>query len=185
MIETDTVIAILECEHALDFVRLDHRCQYIMHRQWSLARRPILPAQIIRHGEDAAEIVGWMSPFGGEPGVVEVKPAVHCADVERRHNRFELVRRSRNSRTARQCGACNDGAKQLGAGREVQCLKTAGKRVHETVMRNLVGKLAIDALVADKIGDVGKLRVPVRTLRRAHVNRGHDVSATSCPCVAH
>ena len=42
-------------------------------------------------GEDAAEIVGGVAPLGGEPGVVEVEPADHGADVERGLHGIELV----------------------------------------------------------------------------------------------
>jgi hypothetical protein len=43
-------------------------------------------------GEDAAQVVRRVAPFGGQPGVVEVEPADHGADVEGRLHRIELVR---------------------------------------------------------------------------------------------
>src|SRR3989454_8922191 len=39
-----------------------------------------------------------VAPLGGEPGVVEIEPADHGADIERRLHRVELVARSRHLR---------------------------------------------------------------------------------------
>ena len=44
----------------------------------------------IGNGENAAEIVGGVAPLGGQPGVVEVEPANHGADVEGGLNRIKL-----------------------------------------------------------------------------------------------
>ena len=91
VVETDAVETVLQCDHALYFVRFDHRCQHIVHRQRILARGTILPAQVIGHGQDAAEVVRRVAPFRRKPCVVEIEPAVHRADVECRHHGVEFV----------------------------------------------------------------------------------------------
>ena len=45
-----------------------------------------------------------MAPFGGEPGVVEIEPADHRADVERRLHRVELELRARHLGAVRRHG---------------------------------------------------------------------------------
>ncbi len=173
VVEADPVVAVLEREHALDLVRLDHRLEHVTHRQRRPARRPGLPAQIIRHREDAAEIVGRVAPLGREPGVVEVEPAVHGADVERRHDRVQLVRGPGHARAAGQRRAGHDRAEQLGTGRVIERLEPAGERVHQAVMRGLERKITVDLGVAYVVGDIGDFPVPVGTLRRANIDVGH------------
>ena len=51
----------------------------------------LLAVEIVGEGEDAAEVVGGMSPFGGEPGVVVVQPADHDAEVEGGADGIEFV----------------------------------------------------------------------------------------------
>jgi hypothetical protein len=57
MVESDAVVTVFECEHALNLVRLDHRGQHILHRQRILADRTILTAEVIGHCEDATEVI--------------------------------------------------------------------------------------------------------------------------------
>ena len=52
-------------------------------------------------------------------------------------------------------------------------LKAAGQRVHQAVVRGLVGEIAIDLGIADEVGDVDEFLVPVRTLRRANIVCSH------------
>jgi hypothetical protein len=94
------VEGIFQRQHALDLVRLDHRAQHVADRQRLRAAGKIASRQVVGHGEDAAEIVGRVAPFGREPGVVEVQPADHAADVEGRRHRVELVARARHARAA-------------------------------------------------------------------------------------
>src|SRR6478672_6654711 len=86
MIEPDAVEAVLEREHTLDLVRLDHRGEHVFYGEL-LA----VPRQPVSGPEYPAEVVRRMAPFGGEPGVVEVEPTDHGAEVERRLHRIELV----------------------------------------------------------------------------------------------
>jgi hypothetical protein len=48
----------------------------------------------IGNGKNAAQIVRGVAPLGGQPGVVEVEPANHGADVERSLHRIELKSRA-------------------------------------------------------------------------------------------
>src|SRR3972149_4983666 len=50
--------------------------------------------QPVRAGEYAAQVVRRMAPLGRKPGVVEVEPANHRADVERSLHRIELELRA-------------------------------------------------------------------------------------------
>ncbi|CAB3773046.1 hypothetical protein LMG29739_06363 [Paraburkholderia solisilvae] len=90
MIEPDLVERVLERDAALNFVRLDHADQDVFHRQRLFARCDGVARQPVGGGENAAEVIGRMAPFGGEPGVVEVEPADHRADIERGLDRIEL-----------------------------------------------------------------------------------------------
>src|SRR6185369_4677481 len=89
---TDAVETVLERDHTLNFVRLDHAGQHFTHREGFFARRDVDARQVVGARKYTAQIVGWMTPFGGEPGVVEVEPADHAADIECCHNRVELER---------------------------------------------------------------------------------------------
>ena len=53
-------------------------------------RFPFGSAKVIGQSQDAAQIIRWMTPFGGEPGIVKVEPTNHSADIKRGVNRFEL-----------------------------------------------------------------------------------------------
>ena len=105
VIETDAVEAVLERQHALDFVRLDHGGEDVAHRQRLLAQQNRAARQIVREREDGAEVVGRMAPFRRQPGVVEVEPAHHGADAERAHDRIQLVAGARHARPAGHRGA--------------------------------------------------------------------------------
>ena len=100
VIEADAVEAVIQREHALDLVRLDHRGQHVAHRERE--RATPAAARVVRDGEDRAEVVGRMTPLGREPGVVEVEPADQRADVERGRDGIELVARARHARAAAQ-----------------------------------------------------------------------------------
>src|SRR4051812_35475285 len=111
MVEADAVEAVLEREHALDLVRLDHCREDVAHEEWL----PRIPGNPIRYRQDAAEVVRRMAPLGGEPGVVEVEPADHRADAEGRLYRIELKLRPGHLGAVRHHRAWHDGAEELGA----------------------------------------------------------------------
>ena len=84
-------------------------------------------------GEDAAEIVGGMAPLGGQPGVVEVEPADHGADVEGGLHGVELIAGAGHARAVGHDGAGDDGAEELGAGGIFEGFKAAAERVDQAV----------------------------------------------------
>src|SRR5579871_991919 len=90
VIQSDTIEAVLEREHTLDLVRFDHAGQYIAYLWRCLALHDGLAREIVRNREYAAQTVGRMSPLRCEPGVVEIEPADHCADVEGRLDGVQL-----------------------------------------------------------------------------------------------
>ena len=91
MVEPDTVEAVLQRQYTLDFMRLYHRGQNIPHDKRRIALGAVLPAQIIGDGQDAAQIVRGVAPFGSQPGVVEVQPTDHCSYVESGGHGLEFV----------------------------------------------------------------------------------------------
>ena len=107
-------------------------------------------------GEDGAEIVGGVSPLGGEPGVVEVEPADHGADVEGGLHGVELIAGAGDARAVGNDGAGDDGAEELGAGGVLEGFKAAAERVDEAVLRGGVGEVAVDLVVEGVVGDVGE-----------------------------
>jgi len=94
VIQADAVKAVLERDHALDFMRLDHAGEHLAHRERLAAAANRLARKPVGGGEDAAQIVRGMAPFRRQPGVVEVEPADHGADIERRLHRVELELRA-------------------------------------------------------------------------------------------
>ena len=176
VIQPDTVVAVLERQAALDLMRLDHRGQHVLHRQRRFPGGTILPAQVIGNREDAAEVVGRMTPLGRQPGVVEIEPANHCADAEGRHDGLQFIRCAGHARAPGQRRSGHDRAEQLRAGRVVEGLETTGEGVHQAVVCGLESEFAVDVDITDVICDIRQLRVPVGPLRGASSQVRHVVS---------
>ncbi len=94
VVEADFIEAVFQREAALDFMRFDHRREHVLNRERLPADRHCVTRQPIGGRENAAQVVGRMPPFRGQPGVVEIQPADHRADIERGLHRIELERRS-------------------------------------------------------------------------------------------
>src|SRR5208337_4594370 len=77
-------------------MRLDHGGQYIFHYQWFFALCYGLSGDIICSSENSTKIIRWMAPFCSQPGVVEVQPADHSADIEGCLYRIQLKLGARN-----------------------------------------------------------------------------------------
>ena len=118
-----------------------HRQQRLRDRGHGVAREPV------GRGEDAAQVVGRMAPFGGEPGVVEIEPADHRADVEGGLDRVELELGARHLGAVRHDRARHDRAEQLGAGGILERLEAAAERVDQAVAGGFVGELAGDLVL--------------------------------------
>jgi hypothetical protein len=128
-----------------------------LHGQRRLAFATRGTGQPVRRGENAAQVVGRVTPFGGQPGVVVVQPADdapmsqaawtgsswNCVPGTGRHGE----RRCRDDRS-----------QQLGALRKAQGQQATAERVHQAVAGGVVGFVRTDFVVGDVVDDV------VRTL---------------------
>lgn len=93
MVKADSVERIQKGKSTLDFMCLDHRLEDVPHDEGLP-----LASQMVRYGEDSAEVIGWMTPFCSQETVIEVKPANLGADIEGTADRVELVICSRYPR---------------------------------------------------------------------------------------
>ena len=150
----DPIKAVFQRQHALDFVRLDHGGQNVFNRQRRLALRHAGAGNPVGRGQDAAQVVGGMAPFGGQPGVVEIQPADHGADVEGRQDGVELEGCARHLGAIGDCGARYHRPQQLGAGRVAQCLEAAAQCVHQAVAGGIKRFCAGDLGVVYVVGNV-------------------------------
>ena len=74
-----------------------------------------------------------MAPFGGEPGVVEVEPANHGADVEGGLHGIELIACAGHARAVGNDRAGHNGAEKLGAGGIFERFEAAAQRVDQAM----------------------------------------------------
>jgi hypothetical protein len=144
VIQSGAVETVLKSQDTLDFVSLNHRGEYIAYRQFRPGAPGIRPVQIVGDGEYRAQIIRWVTPLGREPGVIEVEPANHRADVKGGLYRIEFERRPRDARPVGECCAGYQRPHELSAGRVDERLKTAGERVEQTVACRLIGEIAVD-----------------------------------------
>jgi len=97
-----------------------------------------------------------MSPLRRQPGVIEVEPANHRANVERSLHRIKLVPCARNARAMRINGPLHNRPQQLGACRILQRLQTAAQRIDQAIPCGLVRKLALDFIIQRVVSDIGE-----------------------------
>lgn len=72
-----------------------------------------------------------MTPFSGQPAVVEVEPSDHGTDVEGTVDRVQHIGSTRDLGAVGHDGARDGRAEQLGALLEAEALKTAAQSVEE------------------------------------------------------
>ncbi len=154
VVEPHPVEAVLQGHHALDLVSLDHGGEDVADDQGLLAACHCGARQPVGGGEDAAEVVRGVAPFRGQPGVVEVQPADHGADVEGRLYRIELELRAGHLGAVGHHRPGHDRAEHLGARRIGQGLEPAAQSVRQTQARGVVRLLAGDVVVESVLGDV-------------------------------
>jgi hypothetical protein len=95
-----------------------------------------------------------MAPLGCQPGVVEIEPANHGADVESRLHRVKLITRARHACAVGNHRSRHDGPEELGARRIFECLQSAAEGVDQAMLSGAVSKLAVDLVIEDIAGDV-------------------------------
>ncbi len=154
MIEPDLVERVLERDTALNFVRLDHADQHVFHRQRFLARCDGTAREPVGRRQNSAEVIRRVAPFGSQPGVVEVQPADHGADVEGGLNGVQLERRARHLGAVGDDRAGHDRSHQLGAGRVGERLESATERIDQAVTRGVQRERAVDRKIQNVIDDI-------------------------------
>lgn len=126
VVETDGVEGVLQRQHTLDLVGLDHALEHVADLEHlAVAEVPsgaVGARDPVGYGQDTAEVVGGVAPFGGQPAVVVVEPADHGADVEGAVYGVELVGGSGDAGAIGDDRAGHDGAEEFGAGLEFQSL---------------------------------------------------------------
>src|SRR5437667_5469445 len=129
MIKSYAIEADFERQDALYFVSLNHGGQQVGYGVTAIRR---CPADEVGYGEKRAEVIGGMSPFGCEPGVVEIQPADKRADVERGGHRVQFELRTRDAAAVRHDGSWHGGAEQFCACRIIQRQQAAAEGVQKT-----------------------------------------------------
>ncbi|MNS52769.1 hypothetical protein D3C72_854950 [compost metagenome] len=163
VVQADPVEGVLQRQHALDLVRLDHRQQHVVHGRWWASQRSRIAAEPVGYGEDAPQVVRGVAPFGGQPGVVEIQPADHRADVERGLHGVKLERRAGHLGAVWHHGAGHDRPQQLLARRVFQRFQAAAQRVDQAVACGLVRQAALDLVVENVVRDIGQHLVGIGT----------------------
>src|ERR1700722_19147004 len=97
-----------------------------------------------------------MAPFRSQPGVVEVEPANHGANVECSLNGIELKAGAWNTRAVGNNCARHDRAEQLAACGILKRLESAPERVDQAIPRGPIRKIAVDLEIQCVVGDVSK-----------------------------
>ena len=95
-----------------------------------------------------------MAPLGGEPGVVEIEPADHRADIERRVHRLKLPIGAGNARAVRQGRAGDHRAQMFRAFGIAQREQAAAEGIHEIIARGIDGFATVGDIIRRIIRDV-------------------------------
>ena len=170
VVQTHAVEAVLQRQHALDLMRLDHRGQYVAHGQRIFAFGEVAARNVIGHGKDRTKVVRRMTPFGCQPGVVEVEVADQHAQVERGLGGLQFMAGARHTGPALHLRAGHHRPQQARAARELHRQHGAGEAVHQAVAGGGIGLVAVDLVVADVIRDILHDLVVIRPFGRANAN---------------
>lgn len=135
VVETDLVEGVLERENTLNLMGLDHGLEDVLDGE-DLAAGDVSSGAVgagdpVGHGEDTTQVVGGMTPFGGQPAVIVVEPADHGTNVEGAIDGVELVRGTRHAGSVGHDGALHHGTEELGALLELEGLQTAAQGIEE------------------------------------------------------
>ena len=153
VVETDLVEGVLQSENTLDLVSLDHGLENVLDLEdlavAQVSARTVGAGDPVSDGEDATQVVGRMTPLGGQPAVIVVQPADHGANVESTVDGVQLVGSTDHTGSIGDHGTIDDGSEQLGALLEFQGLQTAteGIEEHQTGSVILCRKVQLSALM--------------------------------------
>ena len=180
MVETDTVKRVLEGEASLDLVSLDGSSENVLDSQRLLSVSDVGTADPVGNGEDGANVVGRVTPLGGEPGVVEVEPSDQSTVVECGTDGIKLVIGTNDTGTVGDNSAGDNGTADVSSGREAESLHGASQRVEQAETSSFVSDLGVDLVVVDVVGNVledliGRRTGVVLTLSNTGVTT-HDAS---------
>ena len=153
MIQSDAVEAVLQRQHALDLVRLDHRLEHRAHGRRGDALGDAAAGDEIRHGEDAAQVVRGMPPLRCQPGVVVIQPADDAADIPGRLLRIQLELGARHTRAVLDLHPRKPRPQMPRALRIPQREQAAAERIEQAVTGRVEGEVRVDAGIADIIRD--------------------------------
>ena len=103
-----------------------------------------------------------MAPLRRQPGIVEIEPADHRADVKCRLDGVELELSSGDAHAVRYDGAGNNWPQQFFTGRVFESFQTAAERVEQAVMCGVVGHFRADFVVHDVIDDINDFTIKFR-----------------------
>src|SRR5688500_19056127 len=95
-----------------------------------------------------------MPPLGGQPCVVEIKPADHRADIESRLYRVELEPGARNFCSIRHRSARNDRTQKFGAGWISERFHCTAQGVYQAVACRVVSEIALNVPMDNVIGNI-------------------------------
>jgi hypothetical protein len=100
VVQSDSVEAIFNGNVTLNLVSLNGGSKDLLNSQRRLAIGYICSREPICYGQDGTQVVRRVSPFLGEPGVVEVEPSDKSSVVEGGSDRVKLVIGSRDLEVA-------------------------------------------------------------------------------------
>ena len=135
VVEADLVVRVEQGQAALDLVGLDHGLEDVLDGE-DLAAGEVAAGLVgavdpVGNGEDGAQVVRGVTPFSGQPAVVEVEPADHGANVEGAVDGVQHEGGARDLGAVGDHGAGDDRTQQLGALLEAQALEAAAEGVEE------------------------------------------------------
>lgn len=138
VVQTDLVVRVLQGQHTLNLVGLDHGLQDVLDSRdlavAEVAAGTVGSSNPVSHSQDTTHVVRGVTPFSSQPAVIVVQPTDHGTNVESTVDGVQLVRSSGNASTVGDDSAFDRGAQQLGALLELQGLQstTDGIEEHQT-----------------------------------------------------
>ena len=103
-----------------------------------------------------------MPPLRRQPGIVEIEPTDHRANVKCRLDGVELKLSSGDAHTVGYDGAGDNWPQQFFTGRIFESFQTTAERVEQAVMCGVVGYSGADFVVHHVIDDINDFTIKFR-----------------------